>query len=161
MRSAKQRALRRDRHKPVFVPSGAGFARKRIASVRRETGVSARSFRDSQGLAASYRRFGAVKIWRTTRCGGFRRYSALPGSPAHGRVDLLTAVLHELGHVVDYDHDTKGLMDDTLPLGMRRLPGESLDYWLSGNPLDEFGSLGIEQIAVDSDAVDAVFGRLE
>jgi hypothetical protein len=48
---------------------------------------------------------------------------------ALGRVDLLTVVLHELGHVLGLD-DVSGdgaasdLMAETLPVGVRRLPDE-------------------------------------
>lgn len=46
---------------------------------------------------------------------------ARAGEPASTRADLLTAVLHELGHLLDHDHDDSGLMQDSLPLGTRRL----------------------------------------
>ena len=36
--------------------------------------------------------------------------------------------MHELGHVLGYDHEDEGLMDESLPLGTRRLP--------SGDPLE-------------------------
>jgi hypothetical protein len=48
------------------------------------------------------------------------------GSPAAGRMDLLSVVMHELGHVLGLqdveggDHD---LMGDTLTPGVRRVPG--------------------------------------
>ena len=43
-------------------------------------------------------------------------------SPAAGRVDLLTVVMHELGHVLGYEHvDHASLMSPILPLGTRRL----------------------------------------
>jgi hypothetical protein len=35
-------------------------------------------------------------------------------------VDLLTAVMHELGHVLGYDHLHDGVMEELLPLGTRR-----------------------------------------
>jgi hypothetical protein len=51
--------------------------------------------------------------------------AALPGEPAAGRMDLLTVVLHEMGHLVgngDLNTAThpNSLMDDTLALGLRR-----------------------------------------
>ena len=72
------------------------------------------------------------------------------GSPASERVDLLTVVLHELGHVLDFEHtDSHGLMDAELPLGTRRLPGDPSE------PLRE------EKLAVDLTTwnVDALFQR--
>jgi hypothetical protein len=54
-------------------------------------------------------------------------------SPAHERVDLLTVVLHEMGHILGLGHGAEGtLMDDTLPLGTRRVL-EDLD-WLAAEP---------------------------
>ena len=52
---------------------------------------------------------------------------ALAGSPAYGRMDLLTAIQHEYGHVLGLDdqptHDHPvALMADTLPTGTRRIP---------------------------------------
>src|SRR5207244_964033 len=44
-------------------------------------------------------------------------------SPAHGKVDLLTLMAHELGHVLGYeDSGTDGLMAEYLGTGVRRLP---------------------------------------
>lgn len=51
---------------------------------------------------------------------GDQRTAALDSS-AYGRADLLTAVMHELGHVLGYGHERDGVMDDTLPIGTRRL----------------------------------------
>ncbi len=36
-------------------------------------------------------------------------------------VDLLTVVLHELGHVLGHDHEEDGIMQETLPPGIRRV----------------------------------------
>ncbi len=48
--------------------------------------------------------------------------AAQPGSAAADRVDLLTTVMHEMGHVLGYDHSSSlDLMYPTLPLGERRL----------------------------------------
>jgi hypothetical protein len=46
---------------------------------------------------------------------------ALPGSPAAGKEDLLTAVLHEMGHLAGSPDGTSGLMQGALGLGTRDL----------------------------------------
>ncbi len=66
---------------------------------------------------------------------------AQSGSPAANRVDLLTTVMHELGHVLGYADDTAGdLMNVTLPLGERRV--------LTGSPSAE--SAALDQIFASS-----------
>jgi hypothetical protein len=46
--------------------------------------------------------------------------------PAAGRMDLLTVVAHEMGHVLGLaDADTSDLMGSTLPPGVRRVPVRS------------------------------------
>src|SRR5439155_6285139 len=50
-------------------------------------------------------------------------FRATPQSPASGKVDLLTVVAHELGHVLGFeDTDGDGLMAEFLGTGMRRVP---------------------------------------
>jgi len=47
---------------------------------------------------------------------------ARPGNAANNRADLLTTVMHEMGHVLGYEHSNSlDLMHSTLPLGERRL----------------------------------------
>jgi Ca2+-binding RTX toxin-like protein len=47
---------------------------------------------------------------------------AVPNSEASGRMDLLTVLMHELGHLIGLDHDAGGFMADTLEAGMRLAP---------------------------------------
>jgi hypothetical protein len=56
-------------------------------------------------------------------------------SPAEGRVDLLTVVLHELTHILGYGHTDEGLMDGTLLLGTRRLLLDDCDGLIQGDDL--------------------------
>ncbi|HJZ47590.1 MAG TPA: CARDB domain-containing protein, partial [Roseiflexaceae bacterium] len=61
-----------------------------------------------------------------TAAGGDLR--AGKGSPAEGRMDLLTVVMHELGHVLGYDDlpvasHPNDLMAENIPTGVRRVPG--------------------------------------
>ncbi len=46
---------------------------------------------------------------------------ALPDSAAAGRIDLWTVILHELGHLVGYEHKSEGVMEETLAPGVRKL----------------------------------------
>jgi hypothetical protein len=56
----------------------------------------------------------------------FAAGAAYPGSPAAGREDLLTTVMHELGHLAGLpDDNSSGLMGEFLPVGTRRLEGRT------------------------------------
>jgi len=47
---------------------------------------------------------------------------AVASSPAFGRMDLLTAVMHELGHELGFEHQPQGIMEPTLKTGERLNP---------------------------------------
>jgi hypothetical protein len=56
--------------------------------------------------------------------------TAIPGGPAAGRIDLLTVVLHELGHVIGLDDlplaaGSNDLMTENLAGGVRRQPEDA------------------------------------
>jgi hypothetical protein len=89
------------------------------------------------------------------RSGDSQLLFAESGSPAAGRVDLLTVVMHELGHVLGLDHTTSGIMADALLLGTRRLPAGDFSELLS--EIDEVDDpVGQE----DRGAVDDAFATL-
>src|SRR5205823_14965741 len=58
----------------------------------------------------------------------FRR----PGDQGEqNQMDLLTVVMHEMGHVLGLDHDTRGVMQETLDPGTRLSPSR-LDLYFAG-----------------------------
>jgi hypothetical protein len=80
---------------------------------------------------------------------GASEFQAAVDSPANGHIDLLTVVLHELGHVLGYESIDPSIqgqdwMTSTLGTGIRRLPdpagtnsGPLISY---SNPLPADGS---------------------
>ena len=67
---------------------------------------------------------------------------ARPGSAAANRADLLTTVMHEMGHVLGYEHSNSlDLMYPTLPLGVRRSLAGGADASNNGALDDVFASL--------------------
>ncbi|QDT99961.1 choice-of-anchor Q domain-containing protein [Gimesia aquarii] len=62
---------------------------------------------------------------------------ALPDTDAAGRVDLWSVIMHELGHLLGFEHEDTGLMQDTLPPGVRRLPSWELNIDLGNSYLPE------------------------
>ncbi|MCA9007624.1 MAG: matrixin family metalloprotease, partial [Planctomycetaceae bacterium] len=63
---------------------------------------------------------------------------ALPDSEAAGHVDLWTVILHELGHLLGYDHSDEGAMQASLAPGERRLLDweDSVDLFFMEFPND-------------------------
>jgi hypothetical protein len=83
---------------------------------------------------------------------GSLELGASPGSAAANRTDLLTAVLHELGHVLGYAHEDDGVMQETLPRGIRRV-------WDPASLIDETTDLGdmLDAPSLLPKAVDSFF----
>tara|TARA_R110002111_G_scaffold144910_2_gene211248 strand:+ start:60150 stop:84038 length:23889 start_codon:yes stop_codon:yes gene_type:complete len=63
---------------------------------------------------------------------------ALPESEAAGQIDLWTVILHELGHILGYEHENEGVMQESLAPGVRNLPtwDEDVDSFFSTFPDD-------------------------
>ena len=53
---------------------------------------------------------------------GLLSLTSFPFSDALGKIDLWTVIVHELGHLLGYEHEDDGLMQDTLVPSVRRLP---------------------------------------
>ena len=85
---------------------------------------------------------------------GTAEFVAPPASPAYNRVDLLTAVMHELGHILGRGHDKTGLMQDTLSLATRR------PWFEFGGALDAEMDPDFDEIrgGFSAEAVDAALG---
>ena len=81
-------------------------------------------------------------------------YRATPTSPASSGVDLLSTVMHELGHILGYhDDDDLALMDATLSLGTRRLPDFDLAFAEEESAPDD----SAESNTRDATAIDNAF----
>ncbi len=79
--------------------------------------------------------------------------AADPSSTAYNDMDLLTVVMHELGHVLgleDLDPDTHDLMSETLDAGVRQLVDDYIDAdSVEVNEAEALASLVVMDAAID------------
>ncbi|HEU4644080.1 MAG TPA: matrixin family metalloprotease, partial [Burkholderiales bacterium] len=76
--------------------------------------------------------------------------TATSSSAAYGRIDLLTVVMHEIGHLLGFDHDSLvggALMAETLETGVRQLP---VDGAVSSYGTESTGGGETQHVAYDS-----------
>jgi uncharacterized repeat protein (TIGR01451 family) len=73
---------------------------------------------DLPGAELGYTAGGDVWIDPTAAGWGW----SIAGTPTAGRMDLVTVVTHELGHVLGFEHDGAGVMETALTPGVRLLP---------------------------------------
>jgi hypothetical protein len=68
---------------------------------------------------------------------------ATPGSAAYGRIDLLTVIEHEFGHLLGYEHGTLDVMGATLVAGERITPA------LAAASIDAVGAVSGATVVAD------------
>ena len=80
---------------------------------------------------------------------------SIESDPAFGRVDLLTVMTHEFGHILGLDHlDTNQVMSEALAIGTRRLPTESiLEITKADEPINEALELNLPTISARNGTV--------
>ena len=98
-------------------------------------------------------------IYLDTDAAGFGWFVDATGGVTDGRMDLLTVVMHEIGHILGFDHDDSAaasLMDETLDAGARYVmhdDGPSMVSNAASAAILEFAD--VLPIGVGSTAADA------
>src|SRR5262249_4835115 len=95
--------------------AGAGLNAQQISTLRGVT-VQVGSFLDGPTLGLE----SGGAVWISPNAAGWGWFTGATASPTPGRMDLLTVVEHELGHVLGFEHSAgPGVMEPTLAPGVR------------------------------------------
>jgi hypothetical protein len=120
--SLTNEALAAAQQSALAIWSGAGLSAQQMR-ILSSTPIGLTDFGSQNVLGAAFTQI-VPSIWIDNDAAGAGWHVDGSSSPAHGRADLLTVVLHEMGHILGLDHDVHAgaLMASSLSAGTRLLP---------------------------------------